>query len=64
MFNCITCQRRAMMKVESDDESGNPEVIVIHKPEWRSEHMYMYALITIILCISFNNSIESFSGYS
>ena len=52
------------MSEESDDESGNPEVIVIHKPEWRSEHTYMYVLITVILCISFNNSIESFSGYS
>ena len=43
-FNCITSE-------ESDDESGFPEVIVIHKPEWRSERTYMYALITVILYI-------------
>lgn len=38
------------MSEESDNESGNPEVIIIHKPQWRSERTYMYALITVILC--------------
>ena len=38
------------MSEESNDESGNSEVIIIHKPQWRSERTYMYALITVILC--------------
>ena len=25
------------MSEESDDERGNPEIIVVHKPVWRSE---------------------------
>ena len=36
------------MSEESDDESGNPEVIVIHKPEWRSVGMYKYTAVHVV----------------